>query len=68
MTQWFQVFLPDGKYIGVSDNNDGEMRMEQLYNEYGNCKVAVFDRDDIFGHGYDGATPLSVTTIEELYS
>jgi len=66
----YKVILPKNTskigYIGVSDDNAGEYRLYELYKQYGDLKVEVYDRNDIFGVGYAGAEPVLKTKITEL--
>ena len=68
----YKVILPKNTskigYIGVSDDNAGEYRLYELHQKYGNLKVEVYDRNEIFGVGYNGAEPVYKTTITELVS
>ena len=34
-----RVYMPDGRKIYVSDDAFGQLRFEELYTIYGNCKV-----------------------------
>lgn len=63
MTLSIEVFTPEG-IIGVADR--AYETMEQIYKYYGNCTVAVYDRNDIFGVGYDNAEAYEITTIRKL--
>lgn len=63
MTLTLQVFTPEG-VIGVADRAYDVV--EQLYNYYGDCIVAVYDRNDVFGVGYDGAEAHEITTLRDL--
>ena len=58
-----QVFTPEGA-IGVSDG--AYDRLDDIYIQYGNCPVAVYDANDVFGKGYDAAEAYEVTTINRL--
>ena len=66
MTYSYLVHTPDGK-IGVSDNTDGDKRVEQIYKQFGNCKVEVRKHEQVFGHGLEHGKPELVTTITELF-
>lgn len=66
MTQSFQVLLGGGKYIGVSDDSAGWKRLEEFYRTYGNLTVRVFDRNDVFGKGYENATPMITMKLLKL--
>lgn len=63
MTLSILVFTPEGT-IGVADR--AYETMEQIYRHYGNCTVAVYDRNDVFGVGYEGAEAYEITTIKRL--
>ena len=63
MTLSLQVFTPEG-IIGVADR--AYSTLEQIYEHYGDCTLAVYDRNDVFGVGYDGAQAYEITTISKL--
>jgi hypothetical protein len=63
----YRVFLPDSHTIGVSDDNAGDRRFEEIYKEYGDCKVEVYDKNEVFGVGFDKVKPLVTSTINKLY-
>lgn len=58
----YLVYTPDGK-IGVSDDWEGDRRVEQLFADYGDCKVEVRDHNAIWGKGIEYGKPLYVTSI-----
>jgi len=63
----YQVFLPKGQTIGISDDSAGDRRFEEIYKEYGDCKVEVYDKNEVWGVGFDKVKPLVISTIEQLY-
>lgn len=67
MTLSYRVHLPAGQTIGVSDDAAGDRRLEELFKKYGDCTVEVYDRNDVFGRGFDQATPMLVSTIKQLF-
>lgn len=68
MVQSFRVFLNDQQEIGVSDDYAGWNRLVEIHREYGDCKVWVYDRNDVFGVGYKKATPMLKTKLSRLES
>jgi len=63
MTLSLQVFTPEG-IIGVADC--AYKLLEDIYRKYGDCTLAVYDRNDVFGCGYEGAQAYEITTIKKL--
>ena len=65
MTLSARIFTPDGE-IGVADNAAGDEVIIRLRKQYGNCKAWIYDRNDIFGRGYDKARPMLKTTLAKF--
>lgn len=61
-----RVYLPDGNKIYVSDDQAGGMRLEELYDRYGNLTVEVCDK--VWGRSLDEQTVVFKTNIEEFFS
>lgn len=63
-----KVFLPDGNYIYVSDDIYGDERLEQLYKQYGDLTVFVYEYDKLWGvKDTSNVQPELKTTIIKLY-
>ena len=63
----YLVYTPQGK-VGVSDDSAGDRRFEQIYSQYGDCKVEVRTDEQVFGHGLEHGKPIQVSTIYKLFS
>ena len=62
----YLVHTPQGK-IGIEDSVAGDRRIEQIYKQFGDCKLEVRDHEQVFGHGLEHGKPLYVTTITKEY-
>lgn len=63
----YVVLTPQGR-VAISDDLAGDERFEQIFNQYGNLNVLVYDREQVFGVGWEGVKPLYETTITELFN
>lgn len=61
----YRVYIKGGD-VGVADNDAGEQVLRSMYHEYGNLRVWVYDHDDVFGVGYDGAEPMQKTRLKSI--
>ena len=61
-----RVFLPDNKKIYVSDDVAGDIRLEELFKQYGDVRVEVCKKE--LGKSLDELRPVIVGTISSVYN
>lgn len=62
----YQVFTPSGT-IGISDDAAGWDRLEAIFKQHGPAvPVKIYDKDAVFGRGYDEAEAMYTTTLHKV--
>ena len=56
----------DNTKINIADDIHGDKIMFNLYQQYGNLPVEVYNKDELWGNG-GYVKPLYITTIKNLY-
>lgn len=62
-----RVILPDGGKMYVSDDIQGDIRLEQIYKKYGNCKIESCNKE-FGGKSLDELESFWQGTIEEFFN
>ena len=60
-----RVYLPDGNKMYVSDDQAGDNRLIELYQEYGNLKVETCHK--VLGKSLDDLKVVTTGTIKSVY-
>lgn len=63
MRYTIRVFLPKNKEIYISDDLAGDIRLEQMYAEFGDVKIEICEK--IIGLSLQELEPVVTTTLLE---